>query len=685
MKNKLLLLFDQRILSPWWIFSIDLLLTSFAFLLAYVLRMNINLSEVNMMTFILTGTWSVATYAFCFLCTKSYRGVIRHTDLGELFRLLSSNLLAVVLLFGIDYLSYKYAGGRFNMPDMVIVLQFIFTFFFLTGFRMLVRETYSFISRVKVSKRTLIYGAGDLGLLAVDLLSKMRDDNYNVVGFIDDDKRKWMTPLRDVQVQSFSKALETGIKKGVTTLVIAIANLSKEKKQEITERCFENNWDVKVLPTIDDWIEGKVADKSVRDVKIEDLLGRDQIKLDLNSISESLTGKIILVSGAAGSIGSEIVRQLLRFPVGQLILLDQAESALYDLQQEIITKHGDEKIELVVADISNAARMRTVFEKYCPHVVFNAAAYKHVPMMEANPYEALNVNVGGTRNLANLAVEFGVEKFVMISTDKAVNPTNVMGASKRMCEIYIQSLAQRADIQTSFITTRFGNVLGSNGSVVPLFKKQIEQGGPVKVTHPDITRYFMTIPEACQLVLEAGAMGKGGEIFVFDMGEPVKILDLAKKMIRLAGLKLDQDIKIEFSGLRPGEKLYEELLASSENTLPTYNEKIMIGKVRLHNYDKVNRAISLLLANLNSENNEMMVARMKDLVPEFVSENSIYEAVDLSMKDSEWKWLMFGNKKEKESRKQAHNFPIKNIDIERTRMVFQKRKSEKIRKATLRI
>lgn len=628
------------------------------------------------MTFILTGTWSVATYAICFLCLKSYRGVIRHTDLDELFRLLSSNVLAIVLLFSSDHYLSQYGRNTINMPDMVIVLQFIFAFFFLTGFRMLVRETYAFLSRVEVPKRTLIYGAGVLGLAAVDILNKMRDENYQVVGFIDDDKRKWMTPLRDIQVQSFSKALDTGIKKGVTTLVIAIANLSKERKQQITERCLENNWDVKVLPTIDDWIEGRVADKSVRDIKIEDLLGRDQIKLNLDLIRETLTGKIILVSGAAGSIGSEIVRQLLRFPIGRLVLLDQAESALYDLQQEIVSKYGDEEIELVVADISNATRMRTVFENCCPHVVFNAAAYKHVPMMEANPYEALNVNVRGTKNLADLSVEFGVEKFVMISTDKAVNPTNVMGASKRMCEIYIQSLAQRADIETSFITTRFGNVLGSNGSVVPLFKKQIQQGGPVKVTHPDITRYFMTIPESCQLVLEAGVMGQGGEIFVFDMGEPVKILDLAKKMIRLAGLKLDKDIKIEFSGLRPGEKLYEELLATTENTLPTHNKKIKIGKVRPHNFIEVNRAISLLLSSLDSENNEMMVARMKDLVPEFISENSIYEELDHSMKDSEWQLLMFGNKEEKESSKQIINLPIKNLDIERIRMVFKERKEK---------
>jgi len=487
---------------------------------------------------------------------------------------------------------------------------------------------YSYLSKAEETKKTLIYGAGDLGILALDILNKERKGNYQVVGFVDDDKKKWATNLRDVQVSGFPKALSMGMKKGVSMVVLAMSKMRKEKISEITEICLENNWEVKVLPAVEDWINGKMPKQSVRDVNIEDLLGRDEIQLNLQKIRESLVGKTILVSGAAGSIGSEIVRQLLKFPIGKLVLLDQSESPLYDLQQEINSKYNKAPFELVIGDISNVVRMRKVFEHFNPEIVFNAAAYKHVPLMEDNPYEALRVNVGGTRNLADLSVEFGVEKFVMISTDKAVNPTNVMGASKRICEIYIQSLAQRGDIETAFITTRFGNVLGSNGSVVPLFKKQIEQGGPVKVTHPDIIRYFMTIPEACQLVLEAGCMGRGGEIFVFDMGEPVKILDLAKKMIRLAGLKLNIDIHIIFTGLRPGEKLYEELLARNENALPTHNDKIMIGQVRPHKYEKVNTAISEILHYLNVENNEMIVARMKDIVPEFISKNSVYELLD---------------------------------------------------------
>tara|TARA_R110001583_G_scaffold8896_2_gene41964 strand:- start:10622 stop:12694 length:2073 start_codon:yes stop_codon:yes gene_type:complete len=644
-KARLLKLLNARILSPWWIFLIDIILTSIAFIIAYVVRLNFKLPSISVMEFLIAGGICVGVYAASFLFYSSYKGVIRHTELRELIRLIYTNFTAVVTLFSLDFLNQTLDGGVIHIPYLVLVLQFVFTLFFLTGFRLLVREVFSYLSKVEKTKKTLIYGAGDLGLLALEILNKERKENYQVVGFVDDDKKKWATNLRDIQVSGFPKALSTGMKKGVSMVVLAISKMRKEKISEITEICLENNWEVKVLPAFDDWIDGKMPAKSVRDVKIEDLLGRDEIRLNLQRIHQSLVGKIILVSGAAGSIGSEIVRQLLKFPIGKLVLLDQAESALYDLQQEIISKYKKASFELVIGDVSNSARMRKVFEHFNPEIVFNAAAYKHVPLMEDNPYEALRVNVGGTRILADLSVEFGVEKFVMISTDKAVNPTNVMGASKRICEIYIQSLAQRVDINTSFITTRFGNVLGSNGSVVPLFKKQIEKGGPVKVTHPDITRYFMTIPEACQLVLEAGCMGQGGEIFVFDMGKPVKILDLAKKMIQLAGLKLNVDIHIIFTGLRPGEKLYEELLARNENTLPTHNEKIMIGQVRSHNFDEVNTAITEIINYLNIENNEMLVARMKSLVPEFISKNSTYELLDNHTKKTNDELLMFQTKK----------------------------------------
>ncbi|MRT93447.1 nucleoside-diphosphate sugar epimerase/dehydratase [Ancylomarina sp. 16SWW S1-10-2] len=685
MKKKLFNLFNRRVLSPWWIFSIDWLLASLAFVVAYVVRLNFKIPTISLLDFLITGGISVGVYAMSFLFFNSYKGVIRHTELRELIRLIYTNFSSVVILFALDLLNQSFNLGVIHIPYLVLVLQFVFTLFFLTGFRMLVRELYAYLSRFERTKKTLIYGAGDLGLLALEILNKERKENYEVVGFVDDDKNKWSTHLRDIQVSGFPKAMSSGMKKGVTMVVLAISKMRKEKISEITEICLENNWEVKVLPDFDDWIDGKMPTKSVRDVKIEDLLGRDEIKLNLEIISQSLVGKTILVSGAAGSIGSEIVRQLLRFPIGKLILLDQAESALYDLQQEIVSKYDKASFESIVGDISNQDRMRKVFEQYKPQIVFNAAAYKHVPLMEGNPYEAINVNVRGTRNLADLSVEFNIEKFVMISTDKAVNPTNVMGASKRMCEIYIQALSQRGNINTAFITTRFGNVLGSNGSVVPLFKKQIEQGGPVKVTHPDITRYFMTIPEACQLVLEAGCMGQGGEIFVFDMGKPIKILDLAKKMVQLAGLKLNVDINITFTGLRPGEKLYEELLARSEDTLPTHNKKIMIGQVRHHDYEDVNTAISQILDYLNIEDNDKLVARMKDLVPEFISKNSVYELLDERGKKTDTELLMFDNdsieSKEKESISIKAELDVSNksvIDLSKIKEMNPKLKKKSI-------
>ncbi|MGV8093726.1 MAG: UDP-N-acetylglucosamine 4,6-dehydratase family protein [Mangrovibacterium sp.] len=381
---------------------------------------------------------------------------------------------------------------------------------------------------------------------------------------------------------------------------------------------------VKEVPPIKDWIGGRFSTKQIREVSIEDLLGRDPIWLDMEGVASGLKDTVVLVTGAAGSIGSEIVRQLMSFDCRKVILLDQAESALYDLQNELLKSYRASRFEAVIASVIDRYRMHQVFETFKPQYVFNAAAYKHVPMMEDAPYQAVRVNIGGTALLADLSVESGVKKFVMISTDKAVNPTNVMGASKRICEIYVQALAQSGLTKTQFITTRFGNVLGSNGSVVPLFRKQIAEGGPVTVTHPEIIRYFMTIPEACQLVLEAGFMGKGGEIYVFDMGDPVKIYDLAVKMIILAGLKPDVDIPIVFTGLRPGEKLYEEPLADEENTVKTHHPKIKTAKGRSHDFTIVKMEVDELLKAIQTEPETQLVQLMKKLVPEYISQNSKY-------------------------------------------------------------
>ena len=380
------------------------------------------------------------------------------------------------------------------------------------------------------------------------------------------------------------------------------------------------------VPPVSKWINGELSLNQLKSIQIEQLLERNAIKLDVSLIEQQLQNKVILVTGAAGSIGSELVRQILHFNPKKVVLLDNAESPLHEISLELSEKYTDEKFEVVMGDVRNPDRMRNVFNSFKPQVVYHAAAYKHVPMMENNPSESILTNVLGTKIVADLAVEFKIEKFVLISTDKAVNPTNVMGASKRIAEIYTQSLGKKTGIK--FITTRFGNVLGSNGSVIPRFRKQIEQGGPITVTHPDITRFFMTIAEASQLVLEAGCMGEGGEIFVFDMGKQIKIVDLARKMIQLSGLNEERDIKIVYTGLRPGEKLYEELLASAENTMPTHHPQILIGKVKQYNFEEIAQKIETLISLFHSQNNIDSVTAMKNLVPEFKSNNSVFAKLD---------------------------------------------------------
>jgi FlaA1/EpsC-like NDP-sugar epimerase len=412
-------------------------------------------------------------------------------------------------------------------------------------------------------------------------------------------------------------------------VIMAINNMSAKSKRKISDIFLDRGVVVKALPPVDKWVEGEFAMNQIHNVKIEDLLGREVIQMNNKRIGEEISGKVILVTGAAGSIGSEIVRQLIAYFPAKLVLVDQAESALYDLEYELAGKVPT-NVQLIVnvADVSDTRRVSKIFKNHRPDIIFHAAAYKHVPLMENNPYEAIKTNVIGTRILAELAAEVGVDKFVMVSTDKAVNPTNVMGATKRLAEMYTQSMNQLEGVKTKFIATRFGNVLGSNGSVIPLFKKQIERGGPVTVTHPEITRYFMTIPEACELVLEAATMGQGGEVFVFDMGESVKIIDLAKKMITLSGLRVDKDIEIRYTGLRPGEKLYEELLNNDENTLPTHHPKILIAEVNTPSYAYMEVATNDLNHLLSSGTNNSIVAKIKEIIPEYKSNNSVFETLD---------------------------------------------------------
>ncbi len=628
MKSILLNIFNGRIVSPWWILLIDLTIAANAFVLSFVIRLNLQLPEYSALELILSGAWVLFIYLISFLIFGSYRGVIRHSNYNEMKLLIVACFAAFAFLISVDTVVKLFQFHWIMVPRLVLIFHFLLTVMVSFVFRMIVKETYAFITKKRATINTFIYGAGDMGQITLEAIRNDKDNRYNVIGFIDDDPSMWNLTLHSIPVMSWKKALETGVQKDIEEIILAINSIPSSRKHKLASDCLDRNWKMKVMPSVGNWVNGISNKNQIRDIRIEDILGREEIRLNLMQIMEGLEGKTILVTGAAGSIGSEIVRQLLRFPVKKILLVDNAESALYDLQQELLLSHYDVPFEIILADATSEQRMDRVFEEYRPQIVYNAAAYKHVPILEKFPYEAIRVNIGATRNMANLAVKYEVEKFVMVSTDKAVNPTNVMGASKRICEIYIQSLAQLGNITTSFITTRFGNVLGSNGSVVPLFKKQIERGGPVTVTHKEITRYFMTIPEACQLVLEAGFMGEGGEIFVFDMGEPVKIDDLAKEMIRLAGLKLEEDIEIKYTGLRPGEKLYEELLASKENTLPTYNEKIMIGKVRRHDYGVVKKNIDELLFSLRIESDDLLVTRMKELVPEYKSQNSKFEKID---------------------------------------------------------
>lgn len=581
-------------------------------------------------------------YSLRFICLTSvllilalrvfnvHRSVIRYSSFSDMMRIFFAVLSSTLVLLVINAV-YKLNADMDYIPKELIVIDACISYMFLFMFRMFVRwlfeKAYKAGVNTELNTQVVIFGAGRTGTATANTLASA-SRKYYIKGFIDDDPNLCGKTIMGQKIYPREKQ-EFLIKyKDIDQLIIATNRISTERKNEIFELCHANKVKVLTVPPISTWTDGKLRENQIQEIRIEDLLGRKEIKINRNLIHGELSGKRILISGAAGSIGSEIVRQLANFPV-ELILLDAAETPLYNIENELNDKFPNVQKDIVIASVSDKNALKEVFAKYRPQIVFHAAAYKHVPMMERSPYEAAYNNIIGTKNIADTALEAETEKFIMISTDKAVNPTNVMGASKRYAEMYIQQLNSRGG--TKFITTRFGNVLGSNGSVIPRFKAQILHGGPVTVTHPEITRYFMTIPEASRLVLEAAIMGKGGEIFLFDMGESVKIRSLAERMIKLSGLEPGKDIEIKYTGLRPGEKLREELLTQKENTLPTYHEKIFIAKQEEVDSQEVEKCISELAEILSSDQEDRdmaIVKNIKRLVSTFKSNNSIYEVLD---------------------------------------------------------
>lgn len=619
-----------NVLPIWMILAMDVVMIGLSLLLAYALRYDFSSRVLDSATMWRTMWLTMVVSLVFFKMFRTYSSVLRlssFVDIARIFVALFVSYTAVALACMVAPLVTDIRLAPVN----VILMAFIINFALMASSRVIAKMMFETIKAGGSSQTNIfIYGAKEAGVnIAKSLRVSMRE-RYRLRGFIADEPDLYDKLIMGVRVFPNDENLfDILAQKGVKTIIVSPAKRNELKKEENLDRFLKHNIKLLTAPPLSEWNQRGLESGDIKEIQIEDLLQRDPIQIDIRKVASHLEGKRVMITGAAGSIGSEIMRQVATFNPYKLILVDQAETPLHDIRLELMDKWRNLDAETIVADIANQTRMEAIFEEFRPQYIFHAAAYKHVPMMEDNVSESIQTNVAGTRILADLAVKYKAEKFVMISTDKAVNPTNVMGCSKRICEIYVQSLAKKLQKEgghvTQFITTRFGNVLGSNGSVIPRFKEQIRRGGPVTVTHPDIIRYFMTIPEACRLVLEAGSMGNGGEIYIFDMGKPVKIVDLAKRMISLSGRT---DVKIEFTGLRHGEKLYEELLNVKELTKPTYHEKIMIATVREYDYDEVKDRIQHLIDVSYSYDQMKIVAAMKDLVPEFISKNSCFEALD---------------------------------------------------------
>jgi FlaA1/EpsC-like NDP-sugar epimerase len=631
-RNKKFMLNKINIVPRWIIFVIDLGVTTTALLLAFIVKQNLTLAGVNWESLLTTVAIMLIVNAFVFTTIKTYAGIVRYTGMQDALRIAVSVLVSSVVLYLLSIISSP-IQDNLVLNNVVIIVYATFSFLALLTYRVGVKFGFAYLRSYKMKRKTaVIFGAGEAGVATKRVLEHDGQNHISILAFVDDDRKKTKKALDGVKILSFNDLAALAQEEPIDELIIASFTITAKRKNELVDFCLNHDIKVLVVPAYSNWTEGSFSSRQLRSINIEELLERDPIHINNNQIRAQIKGKRVLVTGAAGSIGSEIVRQLINYSPELIVLCDQAETPLHSLELELLESGKKVNCISYLASITNEARMRQVFTDFKPHYVYHAAAYKHVPMMELCPTEAVRNNVLGTKLIADLAAEYNVERFVMVSTDKAVNPTNVMGASKRLAEIYVQGLSKHIS-HTKYITTRFGNVLGSNGSVINRFKQQIEKGGPITVTHPNITRYFMTIPEACQLVLEAGSMGNGGEIFVFDMGQPVAIADLAKKMIRLYGLIPNIDIDIVYSGLRPGEKLYEELLNDGENTGNTYHDKIMIAKVRDVAFEEIKDHFNTLVALINQAESEMyLVAKMKEIVPEFVSNNSVFEKLDMGGK-----------------------------------------------------
>ncbi|MCE2971988.1 MAG: polysaccharide biosynthesis protein [Sediminibacterium sp.] len=627
-----------NILPRWIIFLIDIFVCGLSLIFAYIIRNNLNLQVISLRE--LRGELLILTLinAIVFINFRTFSGIIRYTGIQDAIKLFMALAMSTTVLFFISMVSAN-AGGTLIFSNVTLVIYALISFPALISYRVLVKFGFAYLRNYKMDqKKVIIYGAGQAGFATKRVLEHDTTANVIIAAFLDDDPRKLDKVVDGIKIIHPSQLSNYTRNEKIDELIIAHFSISPARKNEIVDFCLDHGIKVLNVPPLDTWINGQFSARQLQTLKIENLLEREPIKINNEEIGHQLKNKRILVTGAAGSIGSEIVRQLLKFEPQTIVLCDQAETPLHHLELELQDMHSKVNCVSFLGDVRNRDRMNDLFALYEPHYVYHAAAYKHVPMMELCPQEAILTNVMGTRIIADLSVQYKVRRFVMVSTDKAVNPTNVMGASKRLAEAYVQHLHRNlhenqsdegTTVSTKFITTRFGNVLGSNGSVIIRFKEQIEKGGPITVTHPNITRFFMTIPEACQLVLEAGSMGKGGEIFVFDMGKPVSIADLAKKMIRLYGYLPGVDIDIKFTGLRPGEKLYEELLMDSENTTATYHEKIMIARIRNIQNEQLPEDLNLLFELARHRDATMeLVTQMKKMVPEFLSNNSVFESLD---------------------------------------------------------